>query len=135
MVQDLWESEYKDLELNDSKINLPASKQLKTSSNRFTAWRTQKRGLATGGLSLDKSPAPSPGSSITSQYLDEYEQWQHDINESDALVTDPYKYWHRRHLQYPRLSRMALDLLTVPPMSTECDRQFSITGHMVTKSW
>ena len=32
------------------------------------------------------------------------------------------------------LTRMALDLLTVPPMSAECERLFSTTGHMVTKS-
>ena len=133
MVQDLWESEYKDLELDDSEINLPASKRLKTSMNRFTAWRTQKRGLATGGLSVDESTL-LPRSSVISQDLDEYEQWQRDINESDALVTDPYEYWHRRQLQYPRLSRMALDMLTVPPMSAECERLFSTTGRMVTKS-
>jgi hypothetical protein len=134
IVQDLWESEYKDLELDDSEINLPASKRLKTSRNRFTAWRTQKRGLATGGLSVDESPAPSSGSSITSKDLDEYEQWQRDIDDSDALVTDPYEYWHTRRLKYPRLSRMAFDLLTVPPMSAECERLFSTTGRMVTKS-
>jgi hypothetical protein len=134
IVQDLWESEYKDLELDDSEINLPASKRLKTSRNRFTAWRTQKTGLATGGLSVDESPAPSSGSSITSKDLDEYEQWQRDIDDSDALVTDPYEYWHTRRLKYPRLSRMAFDLLTVPPMSAECERLFSTTGRMVTKS-
>jgi len=50
------------------------------------------------------------------------------------LVTDPYEYWHIRRLKYPRLSRMALDLLTVPPMSAECERLFSTTGRMVTKS-
>jgi hAT family C-terminal dimerisation region len=134
MVQDLWESEYKDLELDDSEVNLPASKRLKTSRNRFTEWRTQKRGLATRGFSVDESLAPSPGSSINNQDLDEYEQWQRDIDDSDALVTDPYEYWHRRHVKYPRLSKMALDLLTVPPMSAECERLFSTSGRMVTKS-
>ena len=34
---------------------MPASKRLKTSRNRFTAWRTQKRGLATRGLSVERS--------------------------------------------------------------------------------
>ena len=103
-------------------------------ASAVTAWRTQKRGLATGRLSIDESPAPSPGSSSSGQDLDEYEQWQRDINDSDALVTDPYEYWHTRRLKYPRLSRMALDLLTVPPMSAECERLFSTTGRMVTKS-
>jgi hAT family C-terminal dimerisation region len=134
MVQDLWESEYKDLKLNNSEVDLPENKRLKTSRNRFTAWRTQKRGLAAGGFSLDDSPVPSSGSSSNGQDLDEYEQWQRDIDSSDALITDPYEYWHMRRFQYPRLSRMASDLLTVPPMSAECERLFSTTGLMVTKS-
>ena len=52
---------------------------------------------------------------------------------SDALVIDPYEYWHRKRFKYPKLSRMALDLLTVPPMSAECERLFSTAGLMVTK--
>jgi hAT family C-terminal dimerisation region len=87
-----------------------------------------------GGFSLDDSPVPSSGSSSNGQDLDEYEQWQRDIDSSDALITDPYEYWHMRRFQYPRLSRMASDLLTVPPMSAECERLFSTTGLMVTKS-
>jgi len=42
--------------------------------------------------------------------------------------------WHMRWLECPKISRMALDLLTVPLMSAECERLFSITGLMVTKS-
>ena len=29
-------------------------------------------------------------------------------------VTDPIAWWHERHESYPRLSRMALDYLTIP---------------------
>ncbi|KAG7423162.1 hypothetical protein Forpi1262_v015728 [Fusarium oxysporum f. sp. raphani] len=138
MVQDLWEREYRDLEVDDPEIELPANKRLKTSRNKFTAWRTKKRGLTARGISVTESPiqspAQSPRSSVGGLDLDEYEQWQRDIEDSDASVTDPYEYWHKRRLKYPRLSRMALDLLTVPPMSAECERLFSITGRMVTKS-
>ncbi|KAJ0136861.1 putative Cell division control protein 2 [Fusarium oxysporum f. sp. albedinis] len=138
MVQDLWEREYRDLEVDDPEIELPANKRLKTSRNKFTAWRTKKRGLTARGISVTESPiqspAQSPRSSVGGLDLDEYEQWQRDIEDSDASVTDPYEYWHKRRLKYPRLSRMALDLLTVPPMSAECERLFSTTGRMVTKS-
>ncbi|KAI8404487.1 hypothetical protein FOFC_15982 [Fusarium oxysporum] len=138
MVQDLWGREYRDLEVDDPEIELPANKRLKTSRNKFTAWRTKKRGLTTGGISVTespiRSPAQSPRSSVGGLDLDEYEQWQRDIEDADASVTDPYEYWHIRRLKYPRLSRMALDLLTVPPMSAECERLFSTTGRMVTKS-
>ncbi|KAM5529795.1 hAT family dimerization domain protein [Fusarium oxysporum f. sp. phaseoli] len=138
MVQDLWGREYRDLEVDGPEIELPANKRLKTSRNKFTAWRTKKRGLTAGGISVTESPiqspAQSPRSSVGGLDLDEYEQWQRDIDDADASVTDPYEYWHIRRLKYPRLSRMALDLLTVPPMSAECERLFSTTGRMVTKS-
>lgn len=79
-----------------------------------------------GGISVTESPiqspAQSPRSSVGGLDLDEYEQWLRDIEDADASVTDPYEYWHIRRLKYPRLSRMALDLLTVPPMSAECER-------------
>ncbi|KAH7464988.1 hypothetical protein FOMA001_g17110 [Fusarium oxysporum f. sp. matthiolae] len=134
----LGEREYRDLEVDDPEIELPANKRLKTSRNKFTAWRTKKRGLTAGGISVTESPiqspAQSPRSSVGGLDLDEYEQWQRDIEDADASVTDPYEYWHIRRLKYPRLSRMALDLLTVPPMSAECERLFSTTGRMVTKS-
>ncbi|KAF5227806.1 hypothetical protein FANTH_14671, partial [Fusarium anthophilum] len=104
----------------------------------LSAWRTKKRGRMTGGISVTespiRSPAQSPRSSVGGLDLDEYEQWQRDIEDADASVTDPYEYWHIRRLKYPRLSRMALDLLTVPPMSAERERLFSTTGRMVTKS-
>ncbi|KAJ0129435.1 ATP-dependent DNA helicase tlh1 [Fusarium oxysporum f. sp. albedinis] len=123
MVQDLWERKYRDLEVDDPEIELPANKRLKTSRNKFTAWRTKKRGLTTGGISVTESPiqspAQSPRSSVGGLELDEYEQWQRDIEDADAS---------------PRLSRMALDLLTVPPMSAESERLFSTPGRVVTKS-
>ena len=74
------------------------------------------------------------GPSISGRDLDEYEQWQGDIHNSDALVIDPYEYWHMRRLKYPRLTITALDLLTAPHMSAECERLFSTAGLMATKS-
>ncbi|KAM4059197.1 hypothetical protein HRG_014100 [Hirsutella rhossiliensis] len=34
--------------------------------------------------------------------------------------------------QYPRLSRMAIDLFSIPAMSSEPERIFSLAGQMVT---
>ncbi|OBS15380.1 hypothetical protein FPOA_27103 [Fusarium poae] len=141
LFNDLWgddDERQLDLEVDDPEIELPANKRLKTSRNKFTAWRTKKRGLTAGGISVTESPiqspAQSPRSSVGGLDLDEYEQWQRNIEDADASVTDPYEYWHIRRLKYPRLSRMALDLLTVPLMSAEYERLFSTTGYMVTKS-
>jgi hypothetical protein len=121
IVQDLWEDEYKNLFSEDQGSNLPASKRLQSSKNKFTAWRNSKRGLRLQTQAVDEVGA------------DEYDHWQRNIDDSDALIMDPYEYWHARRLKYPKLSRMALDLLTVAPMSAECERLFSVAGQMVTR--
>jgi len=62
---------------------------------------------------------------------DEYEAWLK--GEDDHFhVDDPFEYWHERRLKYPRLSEMALDFLTIQPMSAECERLFSSAGQMMT---
>src|SRR6266516_3112886 len=38
---------------------------------------------------------------------------------------DVIKYWQDRYESQPDLARFALDVLTVPPMSDECERLFS----------
>lgn len=133
IIQDLWECEYKDLFSEDQDSDLPASKRLKSSRNKFTAWRNSKRGLTLQNQAIDESAGASLSSLYRGLDLDEYDQWQRNIDDSDALVTDPYEYWHTRRLKYPKLSRMALDLLTVAPMSAECERLFSVAGQMVTR--
>jgi hypothetical protein len=65
---------------------------------------------------------------------DEYETWQGSREASDRRVRDPITYWHERRLKYPRLSRMALDFLTIQPMSAECERLFSAAGRMAVPS-
>jgi hypothetical protein len=62
---------------------------------------------------------------------DEYERWQSSHESTDKTVRDPTAYWHEKRLQYPRLSRMALDFVTIQPMSAECERLFSAAGQMV----
>lgn len=63
--------------------------------------------------------------------IDEYQHWQMHPKASDVDVTDPIGYWHECRERYPQLSRMALDFLTVQPMSAECERLFSGAGQMV----
>jgi hypothetical protein len=65
---------------------------------------------------------------------DEYETWQGSREASDRRVRDPITYWHERRLKYPRLSRVALDFLTIQPMSAECERLFSAAGRMAVPS-
>jgi hypothetical protein len=64
--------------------------------------------------------------------VDEYNRWQSDVSTADGDITDPVQYWISKQSEYPRLSRMALDVMTVPAMSAECERLFSAVGLMVT---
>ena len=52
----------------------------------------------------------------------------------DVQCTDPIAYWQARlkGTLYPRLARMALDLITIPPMSSDPERIFSLTGLLLT---
>ena len=76
------------------------------------------------------SPSPLPTTSILNE--DEYERWQQDKASTDSACHDPIRYWHARRQEYPRLSRMALDILTIQPMSAERERLFSTAGRIVT---
>ena len=64
--------------------------------------------------------------------IDEYAHWQATRCPMDSTADDPIQYWRDRVDQYPRLSRMALDVMTVPAMSAEVERLFSAVGLMVT---
>ncbi|RYP51798.1 hypothetical protein DL768_002945 [Monosporascus sp. mg162] len=63
--------------------------------------------------------------------LGEYRAWCMDFEPGDREVQDPIAYWIQKSVKYFRLSRMALDFLTIQPMSAECERFFSATGRMV----
>jgi len=62
---------------------------------------------------------------------DELAHWLEQVP-VDEGCEDPIAYWKARRQAYPRLSRMALDIFTIPAMSSEPERVFSIAGIMVT---
>lgn len=92
----MWEVEYKNIFSMDQDSNLPSSKRLRSSKNTFTAWRNSKQELSPQTQAVGESPRASPSLSNTGGLdLDEYNKWQRCIDDSDALVIDPYEYWHR----------------------------------------
>lgn len=61
------------------------------------------------------------------------DQWQeYRSRRSDKSLHDPYAWWWSTRHRWSQLAVMALDILTVRPMSDEPERQFSDTGIMVT---
>ncbi|OBS16414.1 hypothetical protein FPOA_27469 [Fusarium poae] len=125
-VYRLWREQYKDLPIDAEDVLEPPRKALRLSTNKFTNFKKQRRDVS-GQTSASLSPCASPAATEP----DEFELWEHDHAAGDKHVEDPRLYWHKRRQKYPRLSRMALDLHTVLPMSAEVERLFSVTGHMV----
>jgi hypothetical protein len=64
---------------------------------------------------------------------DEYEQWKRSpaLAEDDPKSYNPLLYWQLQSQQHPRLSRFAIDVLTIPASATDCERTFSDLGDML----
>ncbi|KAL9572117.1 hypothetical protein ACKAV7_003834 [Fusarium commune] len=124
IVHDVWHYEYRETRLPRMAVNdeKPAPKRQKTYSNPFQEYLEENRCAA---------PA-TQGDDSLEPFEDEYQHWISNHESGDAQVRDPLAYWHEKRFKYPRLSRMALDFLTIQPMSAECERLFSAAGRMVT---
>ncbi|KAM4058389.1 transposase [Hirsutella rhossiliensis] len=116
-VQELWE-EYRTLAVEQDTIPEEPTAARKT---------TDLDDFMTSIRKLGAQPAPSPSST-----RDEYAEWVASTDPGDCLVDNPIQYWLLRRRQYPRLSRMAIDLFSIPAMSSEPERIFSLAGQMVT---
>ncbi len=124
IVRDVWHDEYQGIAVCRGTVaeDNEAPKRRKTYSNPFQEF-------------LEESRCAAPnvhGDDSLEMLEDEYRHWISKQDSGDAQVRDPLVYWHEKQLQYPRLSRMAPDFLTIQPMSAECERLFSAAGQMVT---
>ncbi|RKK77817.1 hypothetical protein BFJ71_g16647 [Fusarium oxysporum] len=120
LVQTLWNTEYCNLEVRATLNDGHVVKKRKTKLSSFEKYREDHRRC--------QSPIPLPMISL----VDEYNCWQSDVSTADGDITDSVQYWISKQSEYPRLSRMALDVMTVRAMSAECERLFSAVGLMVT---
>ncbi len=59
-----------------------------------------------------------------------YEEY---INLSLKRCETLLKWWKAHREEYPRLSKMALNLFSIPMMSAECERVFSSTKILITE--
>jgi hypothetical protein len=68
-------------------------------------------------------------------YSDEYERWRaneprwsrEDFNQQG----NPVRYWLSLRSKYPALAQLALDIMTIPASSCECERLFSELGDLL----
>ncbi|KAF4472338.1 restless-like transposase [Fusarium albosuccineum] len=118
MVADVWLSDYAHLEV-------------RTSSSRGDDEPPAKRPRFFNPFEKNSRLPNSKPAYAATIVGDEYQAWQTDREANDCDVRDPIGYWITKQSKYPRLSRMALDFLTIQPMSAECERLFSAAGKMV----
>ncbi|KAG5754565.1 hypothetical protein H9Q70_002810 [Fusarium xylarioides] len=72
---------------------------------------------------LAQRPSPANRDEVK-EYLEE------PIYEDDE-VEDPFEWWRQREKDFPRLARMAYDLLSIPSTACECERVFSLAKLLV----
>ena len=116
-VRKLWDEEYSQLPLEEGRTEAPQMAPRETLS-AFSKFRDSKQ-IALSSLYGHTDP------------IDKYDRWFRDVDPADEKVEDPLEYWHHQWHCYPRLSIMALDVMTIPIMSAEVERLFLSIGNMV----
>jgi hypothetical protein len=77
---------------------------------------------------------PDGPAAATDGNIDEYERWKArkpKANKDSYAAVHPIKYWIGLRDCYPNLSRMAIDVLSIPASSCECERMFSELGNLL----
>jgi hypothetical protein len=108
----------------------------------FDKWYTDSRDPF-----ASPSPSPVPPARARAREEDQFDQWVKSrrprlLDATDELeryyrldpqdVEDPIQWWLGQVKTFPRLSRLALDILAIPAMASDCERQFSIAKLLLT---
>ncbi|KAG7419838.1 hypothetical protein Forpe1208_v003644 [Fusarium oxysporum f. sp. rapae] len=136
LVEELYRSHYEPRIISrDRERGEPVTKKRRIYRNPFDEYREESRQAPTllqpASSMTTLLQAEDAASSSTHAVGDEYSDWFRDVHKSDQNILDPISYWYERREEYPRLSQMALDVLSVLPMSADVERLFSTCGRMV----
>ncbi|KAF1732560.1 putative AC transposase [Beauveria bassiana] len=131
MVQEVWETQYRRLRAEPSLVTgNSAAKRQRKYYNPSQVYCERTRSVS-GSVAVKDELADADRFDGEDDE-DELELWQSSWEDGDGDVRDPLSYWRERRRRWPRLSRMALNFLTIQAMSAECERLFSAAGRMVT---
>ena len=120
MVREEFARSYKDMDVGDDYENVLALMDTSSSSKKvrrnpycsLPCLRCSQRGKRDEPNIFDSLPALHTHSCpIARDEIDHYL-----ATPIDGKVTDAMRWWHDRQTQFPRLSRMALDYLSIPGM-------------------
>ncbi|KAH7459490.1 hypothetical protein FOMA001_g19960 [Fusarium oxysporum f. sp. matthiolae] len=94
MVQEVWETEYRNLEVVLSPGNEPVAKRRRKYQNAFEEYCEQSRYEPSSRLSTPTTtPARMRSSATPESPRDEYEAWQQSWVPTDTDIRDPIAYW------------------------------------------
>lgn len=125
VVQDVWDRDYQAREILNFEVDNEPLVQGSSKRTFFNPFDHEARKVQRVEMMTRSQSERVKG--------DEYQAWCDDDTEKVVgYCADPFAYWHERRFKYPALSRMALDYLTIQPMSAECERLFSATRRMMT---
>ena len=125
LVQELWD-EYKDTPIaNDPWKDGPPSKRTKANDNDFIDDLNQQC------IQNVSSSASAAGSASQPPTEDEYNWYCGQPLVPRSKDFNPIKWWLGMATQLPRLSAMAVAILTIPAMSAKAERIFSHCGNIV----
>jgi hypothetical protein len=111
-VQQFWEQQYKSKETATREVVQESQEPKQRKLNTFQAWEQSKKRPRVLGDEYTRY--------INAEIIDD--------------ISDPRAWWqeHTQQLNYPNLSVMALDLLSIPAMSAEPERLFSAAKISIT---
>ncbi|RBA11849.1 hypothetical protein FPRO05_14165 [Fusarium proliferatum] len=117
LIQKLWEEEYRD----------------------FSAqWEISSSNLLAAVRAREYNPFDSFQDELISstrhghdEATDELERWLSTKQDIYTTYDNPLEYWSAKRFEYPRVAKMAIDILSVPAMASECEMTFSSAGSMV----
>jgi len=121
-VRTLWLKEYKDIPLSDLAVDEEplAAKKVKRDSNISRFFK-------------DDDDCDEDQDASDDQDVDEYERYikRPQVRTLKGETFNPIAWWQSSRKEFPRLSRMALDLLSIPAMSAKAERIFSQSGNII----
>lgn len=95
--------------------------------------KRQKSGFHSWLYAKKTSQTDSQQSRLTeSLKIDEVDRYVLEEAITEKEVGNIFEYWAKKEEKFPRVSRAAFDLLSIPPTSSECERIFSRSKLVVT---
>ena len=126
-VKKLWEKDYRDMPLESA----DAASQASTLTSRKE--RSEFERFLDQAMEDDDDDDIGAMDDNIDSFHGEYERYCWTWKRADPQLyrENPYLWWKANEKEYPRLSRMASDVLSIPTMSAQTEREFSSCGRIV----